>query len=187
MKLYFAYGANLNIESMRWRCPDAVAVRSFYLQGWRLAFSGVATIQPDVSGTVAGALWAISDQDEQALDVFEGWPTLYCKQIISSEGLEFMVYRMNNDPAGLPSVPYIETIAQGYRDWDLDPDCLVSAVKRTQQEINDDMHRSPITGIGRLVTDLAIDTDLELGHDLCHSSDLWNTHTLYPALGRLDQ
>jgi gamma-glutamylcyclotransferase len=181
MTLYFAYGANLNIESMRWRCPDAVAVRSFYLQGWRLAFSGVATIRPDAGGTVAGALWAISDQDEQALDVFEGWPTLYRKEIISSEGLEFMVYRMNNDPAGLPSVPYIETIAQGYRDWALDPDCLVDAVKRTQQEINDDMHRGPFAVIERLAT------DLELGHDLCHSSDLWNTRTLRPALGRLDQ
>ena len=80
MKLYFAYGANLNQANMAWRCADAVAVQPFYLQDWRLAFSAVATVQPCKGDRVPGALWAISDQDEAALDRFEAWPSLYRKE-----------------------------------------------------------------------------------------------------------
>lgn len=134
MKLYFAYGANLNVENMRYRCPDAVQIEPFYLEGWRLAFSGVATIQPDANGYVAGALWAISEEDEAALDIFEGWPTLYRKQTIQQDGIEFMVYVMNSDTPSEPSINYLMTIAEGYQDWDLDLQDLTDAIQHTQQE-----------------------------------------------------
>jgi hypothetical protein len=134
MKLYFAYGANLNRDNMAWRCPDAVAVQPFYLMDWRLAFSSVATIQPSVGERAPGALWAISDRDEQALDVFEGWPSLYRKERIGQDGLEFMVYIMNSDRPSEPSGGYVATIAQGYQDWGLDLSDLDHAVQCTIQE-----------------------------------------------------
>ena len=134
MKLYFAYGANLNRDNMAWRCSDAVAVQPFYLLDWRLPFSGVATIQPSVGERVPGALWAISDRDEQALDVFEGWPSLYRKERIGQDGLEFMVYIMNSDRPSEPSGGYVATIAQGYQNWGLDLADLDHAVQTTITE-----------------------------------------------------
>jgi len=151
MKLYFAYGSNLNQDNMSYRCPDAVAVQSLQLKGWRLAFSGVATIRPDPAGTVDGALWAISDTDEQALDTFEGWPTLYRKEILSCDGLEFMVYIMNCDQPWPPGSGYLETIARGYQDWGLGLDKLAAAVARNRQDIMDhNGHQSTDTWTHRL-------------------------------------
>lgn len=134
MKLYFAYGANLNQDNMAWRCPDAVAVQPFYLLDWRLAFSGVATIQSSRGDRVPGALWAISDQDEQALDVFEGWPSLYRKETVQQDDLEFMVYVMNSNAPAEPSAGYVATIACGYQDWGLDLGCLNRAIQTTVSE-----------------------------------------------------
>ena len=51
-KLYFAYGSNMNLNQMAFRCPDAEVVESVRLEGYRLAFrtngggNGVATILP---------------------------------------------------------------------------------------------------------------------------------------------
>ena len=148
MKLYFAYGANLDIENMRWRCPDAVAIQPLYLQGYRLAFSGVATILPEEQSQVPGALWAISDADERALDQFEGWPYLYRKETIQQDGIEFMVYVMNTTIAGEPTKSYLDTIAAGYQDWGLALEDLDIAVQRTLWEIEYDMHSSTTHGIG---------------------------------------
>jgi gamma-glutamylcyclotransferase (GGCT)/AIG2-like uncharacterized protein YtfP len=138
MKLYFAYGANLNIENMSYRCPDAVAVQPFYLQGWSLAFSGVATIRPDADGCVAGALWAISEDDERSLDTFEGFPSLYRKKTIQIDGMEVMIYVMNANYPSEPSTNYLMTIAQGYQDWALDISYLAEAVDSTHNFCNDE-------------------------------------------------
>lgn len=172
MRLYFAYGANLNIDNMSRRCPDAVAVQPFHLQDWRLAFSGVATIQPREGEYVAGALWAISDADERALDDFEGYPYLYRKEIIQSDGLEFMVYIMNQDPPGEPGLNYLLTIAQGYQDWNLDIEDLSAAVYQTQQEeYHNDLHRSTLDWDHDLDRDVSSDVQLQSGHDLRHIRD----------------
>ena len=51
-KLYFAYGSNMNLNQMAFRCPDAEVVDTVRLEGYRLAFrtngggNGVATILP---------------------------------------------------------------------------------------------------------------------------------------------
>ena len=168
MKLYFAYGANLNVPSMRSRCPDAVQIQPFHLRNWQLAFSGVATIRPRSGAFVAGALWAISDVDERNLDTFEGWPWLYRKEIICSDGLEFMVYVMNSDQPGEPSPWYVETIAQGYQHWGLDLQDLTDAIHNTQLEIAHDLHRSTGDHAYDHGNHGSVESDLymESGHDL---------------------
>lgn len=183
MKLYFAYGANLNIHSMGYRCPDAVPVEAFYLQGWSLAFSGVATIQPDPDGCVAGALWAISDEDERSLDQFEGFPGLYRKETLTQDGLEFMVYVMNSDHPSEPSNNYLMTIAQGYQDWSLDLGYLSEAVERTQQETyHYDLQWStqPRTGLARVSRLVADRVYMESGDDVRWLRDQWNSDR-YPS------
>ena len=134
MKLYFAYGANLNLEGMRFRCPDARPVERFVLPDWRLAFSGVATIQPCQNSRVFGALWEITDECEENLDVFEGFPYLYTKIHLTHQGLNFMAYIMNDDPPAPPSRSYFDTIAEGYRDWNLPLNELHAARDLTLEE-----------------------------------------------------
>ena len=45
MRLYAAYGSNLNKIQMRKRCPRSTPICSMYLQDWRLVFKGVADLE----------------------------------------------------------------------------------------------------------------------------------------------
>ena len=141
MKLYFAYGANLNLEGMRFRCPSAHPVSAFSLQDYQLAFSGVATIHPKPGATVPGAsvpgaLWEITPECEDNLDVFEGFPFLYSKVYLAQSNMEFMAYVMNDDPPAAPNRSYFNTILEGYRDWDLPVSELHRARESTRLECN---------------------------------------------------
>jgi gamma-glutamylcyclotransferase (GGCT)/AIG2-like uncharacterized protein YtfP len=177
MKLYFAYGANLNIESMRHRCPGAVAIQPWYLDDHRLAFSGVATVQPAPGQRVPGALWAITNECERSLDRFEAYPSLYRKEQVQLDGRPVMFYVMNQDPPAEPAVDYLMTIAEGYEDFGLCLQDLWTAVKTTQEE-SYDLQWSTNTGSthGESDTDLADHVYLESGHDLRWLRDVQLAH-----------
>lgn len=116
---YFAYGANLSLDSMSWRCPDARPVSAFYLRDWRLELHCHATIRPSPGESVAGALWLITPECEHSLDSFEGYPVYYNKQLLEQDGIEFMVYIMNEPLSGQPGSGYVDLLREGYRDWQL--------------------------------------------------------------------
>lgn len=128
MKLYFAYGANLNKTSMSLRCPRAAPYQSLVLRGWQLDFAHHATIRPHPGRTVQGALWRITEDCERSLDAFEGYPDYYTKRILEQDGREFMVYIMNPPLTGSPGAGYLHVIEQGYQDWNLDFECLDQAI-----------------------------------------------------------
>ena len=174
MKLYFAYGANLNMEGMAYRCPQAVAIQPFYLEDYRLSFSGVATIQPRPGHRVAGALWAITEECERSLDVFEGFPSMYRKETVTVDGMEIMFYVMNSDQPWEPSIGYLMTIAQGYQNFGLPLADLRDAVETTQRE-QYDLHGSTTSGTGLDYT-LEDDVSLESGDDLRWIRDLRVAH-----------
>ena len=52
-RYYFAYGSNMNLEQMKYRCPAAEVVENVRLEDYRLAFrgrapgNGVATVLPE--------------------------------------------------------------------------------------------------------------------------------------------
>ena len=177
MKLYFAYGANLNIENMAQRCPGAVAIQPWHLDDYRLMFSGVATVVPAVGVRVPGALWAITEACEQSLDVFEGYPWLYRKQEIIMDGMPMMFYVMNSVAPSEPGKSYLDTIARGYEDFGLDLDDLWAAVTYTK-EMQNDMQWSTRTGSphGNTATDVADHVYLEPGHDLRWLRDVESSH-----------
>ena len=60
-RYYFAYGSNMNLGQMRFRCPDAEVVGNVRLEDYRLAFrgrapgNGVATVLPE-KGSYVDAL-----------------------------------------------------------------------------------------------------------------------------------
>jgi gamma-glutamylcyclotransferase (GGCT)/AIG2-like uncharacterized protein YtfP len=139
MKLYFAYGANLSLDSMAVRCPKARPFQTFYLSGWELGFATHATIRPNPGKVVPGALWRITDDCEWSLDAFEGYPKYYTKRILGQDGYEFMVYVMNNPDYGNTYESYIDLIELGYDDWQLDKEPLWTAVDKLQSPVYNEM------------------------------------------------
>ena len=126
-RLYFAYGSNLSIAQMSVRCPNADAYSIAELPGYKLAFRGPADVIPAKEATTVayGALYWITPRDEQALDRYEGWPTVYRKvyrrgRLPNGQSELAMMYIMNPERVFRPpSDSYVSTIAEGYRDWGL--------------------------------------------------------------------
>ena len=131
-RLYLVYGSNLSKAQMRNRCPQAVPVAPVTLDGWQLLFvgaetkrwgqGGVATIVPYAEASTPAALYLLSAEDERALDGFEGVQTgSYRKQesVLVYEGQPVFTYVANASDENPPSRRYLETIRQGYRDWNL--------------------------------------------------------------------
>ena len=119
---YFAYGANMNIESMKWRCPKAIPIGKARLTEYKLNFRrGVATVEPQRGEYVPGALWKITTSCIKSLDHFEGYPRLYGRYTIKGgKGLpKVQIYIMQPGyEESPPSSYYLETILQGYKDFD---------------------------------------------------------------------
>lgn len=80
MKRYYAaYGSNLNLEQMKWRCPDAKVIGTAVIEGYELLFKGsktgsYLTIEPDVKNQVPVGIFEVSKADENSLDRYEGFP-----------------------------------------------------------------------------------------------------------------
>lgn len=134
MKLYFAYGANLNKKSMQQRCPAAIPLRAAILNNWTFRFAGVATVVPCVGSRVYGALWSITKECEQSLDSFEAYPWLYHKVVTQIDGEEVMLYRMSDEDSAPPSKSYYNTIVTGYHDWGLPMEKLELAHQQANKQ-----------------------------------------------------
>ncbi len=136
-RLYIAYGSNLNLEQMKYRCPHSKVVRTAMLEDYELQFRGVATIVPKKGAQVPILVWEIDGCDEHSLDRYEGFPTLYRKELfemrIGGRKKECMAYLMNAGQEGAPSPSYLETIKRGYEQNGLDTSYLYDAVKRAME------------------------------------------------------
>lgn len=100
--LYFAYGSNINLDQMRYRCPDASVYGQAVLDNYDLRFrgSGVATVEPKEGACVYGLLWELTGKCEASLDRYEGYPRLYIKQTLEvrtfdGQRVPVMAYIMN--------------------------------------------------------------------------------------------
>ncbi|MCI2105271.1 MAG: gamma-glutamylcyclotransferase [Intestinimonas sp.] len=139
--LYIAYGSNLNLPQMAFRCPTAKVVGASEIKGYELLFRGgrkgaVATVEPFEGGSVPVLLWKIRSGDEQALDRYEGYPHFYRKEMMEVElkgkAVPGMVYVMNGGhELGAPSDFYLNTIMEGYKTAGFDTDFLDQAVEKS--------------------------------------------------------
>lgn len=71
-RLYLAYGSNINLEQMKYRCPHSKIVDTAMLQDYELEFRNVATIVPKKGAQVPVLMWEIDQRDELSLDRYEG-------------------------------------------------------------------------------------------------------------------
>lgn len=131
--LYVAYGSNINLRQMSYRCPHSTVAGTAMLKGYELQFRHHATIKEKEKSEVPVLLWELSKQDEKRLDAYEGYPKYYRKENISlelnGETVEAMVYIMNgNKQQEAPSPQYYLTIEEGYIENGLDTSYLETAL-----------------------------------------------------------
>lgn len=130
-KTYIAYGSNMDMEQMAYRCPDATLLGTGLIPGYQLLFKGsgsgaYATIEPKKGSVVPAYIWKISDADEARLDQYEGFPIFYYKTEIEyeDENVEIqtgMVYIMHEErELGAPTREYFGILADAYdkQGWD---------------------------------------------------------------------
>lgn len=136
--LYAAYGSNINLKQMAYRCPNSTVAGTAMLKGYKLQFRHHATIEPNEDSEVPILLWELDSKDERFLDKYEGYPRYYRKETIelelNGEPVEAMVYIMNgNGPLISPSDQYYSTIEQGYKETGLDTSYLEKAFEEAVQ------------------------------------------------------
>lgn len=149
-RLYFAYGSNINLDQMAYRCPDAEVVGPVTLENHELLFrrGGFATIAPKEGETVTGLLWSITPECEQSLDRYEGYPRFYDKRPVTvrdSQGQELsvMAYIMDErfrEPM-LPACSYYHGILEGYRQNGMPTEPLKRAWEHCVQEVHQETGR----------------------------------------------
>lgn len=154
--LYIAYGSNLNLPQMAFRCPTAKVVGASEIKDYELLFRGgrkssVATVEPLKGSSVPVLLWKLKERDLQALDRYEGYPSLYRKEILPVElkgkTIPAMVYIMNDGhPFGSPSDYYLNTIMEGYQSAGFDTEFLEQAVEKSIQLAKEQQERESDQG-----------------------------------------
>ena len=133
---YIAYGSNMNLEQMAYRCPGSRVVGKGELHGWKLVFNVHADILPggeeDVTPVV---VWKIAPEDWRRLDRYEGYPRYYVKEEIetyleSGENETCIAYVMAPSRKGYapPDDHYFRIIEEGYQEHGLDTTPLHAAL-----------------------------------------------------------
>ncbi len=139
-RYYMAYGSNLSLDQMAVRCPDAKAVGTAILSGWRLLFKGCATVEPCEGRDTPVLVWEISERDERSLDRYEGFPGLYYKKELETGVFPLgggepvkrtaMVYIMDEKRrCAAPSLYYYRILEEGYRNFHFPMCVLTQALK----------------------------------------------------------
>lgn len=143
-KYYLAYGSNLSLLQMSFRCPNAIPVGTATLKDYELLFKGSSTgnyltVEKQEGSLVPLVVWEISEDDEKSLDVYEGFPEFYYKEEMEVEVKPFLgentinvgaiIYIMHEDRLkGLPSQRYYDIVKEGYERFGFDVNTLNHAV-----------------------------------------------------------
>ena len=125
---------------MAYRCPGAMPMGQAILPDYRLEFKSFATIVPSPKETVEGVLWTITESDESALDMLEGYPEFYDKKTVSvdqdNQSYIAMTYIMGPREQGhAPSDGYYSMVSEGYQSFGLSQRQLLNAKNRSIQGI----------------------------------------------------
>ena len=127
MTVYFAYGANMERDAMRTRCPGAVALGIARLAGWRYVIvDGYGSVMRAPGREVFGVLWRLTPRDLAALNIFESLDSgLYRRARLSVEAggkrARALVYvgRPRGRRRAMPG--YQERLVAAATEWHLPP------------------------------------------------------------------
>lgn len=148
-RYYIAYGSNLNIRQMRYRCPGAKPIGISAIPDYELLYKGsktgaYLTIEPKDGGLVPIAVWEVTADDEKRLDIYEGYPNFYYKKEVRlpvrlASGMirkvTAFIYIMHEERSiAIPSMTYIRTCEEGYRNFGFDVKYLERAYLRSTKE-----------------------------------------------------
>ena len=127
MALYAAYGSNMDPAQMADRCPHSPQAGTGWLDGWRLTFGGadigwegaLATVvedEEDADARVFVVLYEVSENDEEALDQWDGVTLGYRSKLrvrIATQDGDVLawLYVLNDYEGGLPSARYLGIMA----------------------------------------------------------------------------
>lgn len=148
-RYYIAYGSNLHLSQMWKRCPTARVIGTSKLEGWELLFKGsqtgsYLTIEQNPNRSVPVAVWDVTERDERALDIYEGYPRFYYKKEMElpikgiKSGIirnrKVFVYIMHEErPLGVPSSGYMRTCLEGYDAFGFDEEFLYEALRKSME------------------------------------------------------
>jgi hypothetical protein len=135
MTLHFAYGSNMSRPHMRARCPDASAVGTMTLSGWRFVIGpdGFASIVRRPGSRVHGVLWRLSPRDVAAINAYENVQSgLYLPRrllVRQNPPATALVYIARRQGTGTPRPGYIDQVVEAARDWKLPPPYIRSIAR----------------------------------------------------------
>ena len=146
-RYYLAYGSNLNIAQMQFRCPNAMVVGTAVIPDYELLFKGsltgaYLTIEPKQGAQVPVGVWEVSLADELRLDRYEGFPNFYYKKEMRIPVVDIrtgktklrdaFVYIMHEDrKLGIPTSFYMRTCLEGYKDFGFNTAFLFDAYDKS--------------------------------------------------------
>ena len=118
-RYYLAYGSNLNVRQMKYRCPTAKIVGTAVIRDYELLYKGSKT----------GSYLTIEKKkgDERSLDAYEGYPNFYYKKNMkirlseTGKTVDAFVYIMHEERSlGIPTSAYVSTCKFGYTIFGFD-------------------------------------------------------------------
>ena len=125
-QLYIAYGSNINLEQMAYRCPHSKVIGTSEIKDFELEFRGVATIVPNKGASVPVLIWELDESMS-----FE----------LNGKVCTGMAYLINYGELSPPSSRYYNTILQGYKENGLDESYLITALENSlfiEHSVNDE-------------------------------------------------
>lgn len=171
--LYIAYGSNINLGQMAYRCPTAERVSTGFVENYELEFRRVATIVPKQDSKVPVLLWELKPEDEKNLDRYEGFPHMYRKETIpvkiGDETVDGMVYIMNDGQISPPPESYYTGILKGYVDNGMDTSYLKAASERAYSHYLSDLQKRCVDCSE--TEDYDLDEDEDEDYDLDEDED----------------
>jgi gamma-glutamylcyclotransferase (GGCT)/AIG2-like uncharacterized protein YtfP len=136
--LYFAYGMNTNLDSMRTRCPEAECLGPAELVDYQLEFAHHCNVKPGPGSQVPGLLWSITERDLDSLDITEGYPYYYTREgaVVEHAGETKLAIVYTMTGATKPSPPgemYWNLVQSGYQENKISQRELVRALNNSYE------------------------------------------------------